>query len=190
MRPGEATPARLEIDEHPPQSVDLVFDASAPACRLDLAGTIARQTPDERRRPYLELPQLSLAVEIRIARAYLPNNHASAEALWLSTGGESRIHLAPGYWRQRDLSDAAAALRWLETLPRLGGRPADPEADALKEMVNWAREYLQRHDGATPDDIGRPELLEVSGLSASGLDNRMWKKHVTLKKIRRALREL
>jgi hypothetical protein len=184
VRPGESTPARVTVGDHPPKVIGLVFDSSAPKCRLEMHGVIAAQTPDERPRPYLELPQLGFSVEVRVAFAFLPNGLAAAQACWLVTGEQCQIHLSPGGWREGDLKKTAAALRWLETLPRLGGRPADPEEEALEEMVGWAREYIRRHPDTKPADIGHPELIEVSGMSPRGLSGRMHSKNITLKKIR------
>jgi hypothetical protein len=68
-----------------------------------------------------------------------------------------------------------------------GGRPRDDKEEALEEMDGWGREYLHRHPNARPSDIGRPELIEISGMSPSGLNKRMAEKKINLKKIRARL---
>jgi hypothetical protein len=67
------------------------------------------------------------------------------------------------------------------------GRPEDSDEEALAEMVGWANQWLKQHPTAQPREISRPALLEFAGMTPGSLKNRMYDKHITLKKIRAEL---
>jgi hypothetical protein len=114
-----------------------------------------------------------------------------AELSWTPERG--RVWQTGGYGNppsRAELAQAKLALNLLDlSITPAGGRPPESDEQALDEAVGWAREWLRRHPDATPAEIGRPELQEVSGMSHSGLNKRMAEKRITLKKIRARLQK-
>jgi hypothetical protein len=105
------------------RGLELTPPSDWPAGQLDLVGALVEQAPDEQDRPFLHLAGIA-AMSAYAAQLHIPTGHAMVEVVWPSGPRTSRIELTGGEWTDADLAAAAAAARWLESLPRAGSASA------------------------------------------------------------------
>jgi hypothetical protein len=178
----------------PPDTVFFVTDDDE--CLGYITEYLGVPGPKDPARPYIEYERDDERLDLQIwrARVYREDRPEWLEVTWLpGTGASLVLGGLPARQTNPELWDTRCNL--LQTIPgaylftAAGGRPRDPEEDALTEMVGWAAEYLRRHPGTRIQDLGRAEVQAYSGMSLSGLNKRMAAKHITLRKIRARLQE-
>lgn len=163
-----------------------VGDASPwPVGQLDLIGAMVAQAPAMRERPYLNLQDSIISVYV--ASLVLPNGSASADIAWSRGAASSAIRFRFGKWTTRDGEAACSALRWLETLPRLGGQRAMSDAEAFQDAVRHGLEWLQDNPGAEPRGFTREELRRRRCVGPDAIKQWMRDKHFGIRDVQREL---
>jgi hypothetical protein len=132
--PPGAVPVLIRMDITPGQraigwaattteirGLELTASDDWPSGQLDFVGAATDTLPEGSGRAFLHLQDV-VALEIYAAQLWTPSGHAMVEVVWPLQKGGSRIQLDGGNWSDDDLTQATAALRWLEALPRPGHR--------------------------------------------------------------------
>jgi len=129
-----------------------------------------------------------LYITIWLYRILVSGTHLSVDLTLGHGRGQQRRGSIEGLHLNPSLAAAVRAAHATELVWQLekatGGRT---DKEALRDAVEWARDWLKRHPNSQPLDIGRRQLYETSGMRPKSTDNFLTRHHITLPKIRRAL---
>jgi hypothetical protein len=182
---GPTRMALVQVEPDEPFLFPMTF-AACPPEHIELLGQAVETIPASRGRPYLSLGA-GAAIEVCVARCRLGNRLAACTVAWPATGATSTIQLGFGRWRMEDLAAIAGVVKWLETIPRLGGAPAASDRDAFEEAVRLGAEWLRENPGKSPADLKSRHLAARKAVEPRSYEKWMAAKHFGIKAVRARL---
>jgi hypothetical protein len=135
----------------------------------------------------LDLPGQSF--QIWQARVFSPETSLYAQVTWRP--GDKEPEPSVGNWPKRrpPATEIALVHQAMGLIWEIDARRGMTDAKALEDATDWAQAWLDRNPGASPLNIGHPELHKTSGMTPKSTDNFLNRHHITLPKIRRKLAE-